>query len=206
MPNTIVTITSSNGSLTVTPTGVHTDITISSPNVAGNTSMSVTGSGGNVFAVALATNSGLVVSSGLKIKIGGAALGLDSAGLFVTLDKIVQVYGPLVPWVVEVAAYLHMPSGYVGTNLISVHAWTPNPGTTGVSTIQIIRTRSGTPVNMLSTALTIDSTENGSDTAATAAVIDTGNDDIALHDILSISITGTSTTAPTGLVLTLEFA
>jgi hypothetical protein len=58
---------------------------------------------------------------------------------------------------------------------------------------------------MLSTKLTIDSGETGSDTAATPAVINTSYDDVATNDLLRIDIDAISTTAPKGLIVTLEF-
>ena len=58
---------------------------------------------------------------------------------------------------------------------------------------------------MLSTKITIDSGETGSDTAATAAVIDTSNDDVASWDVLRIDVDAVSTTAAKGLIVTLEF-
>jgi hypothetical protein len=58
---------------------------------------------------------------------------------------------------------------------------------------------------MLSTVITIDSGETGSDTGATAAVIDTGNDDVITNDLLRIDVDAISTTAPKGLIITLEF-
>ena len=58
---------------------------------------------------------------------------------------------------------------------------------------------------MLSTKLTIDSGETGSDTAATPAVIDANNDDVALHDLLRIDVDATATTKAKGLIVTLGF-
>lgn len=52
----------------------------------------------------------------------------------------------------------------------------------GATTVQIRRVRSGASADMLSTALSIDSGEVDSTTAATAAVIDTANDDIQTGD------------------------
>jgi hypothetical protein len=58
---------------------------------------------------------------------------------------------------------------------------------------------------MLSTKLTIDSGETGSDTAATAAVIDTTKDDVATNDLLRIDVDATATTKAKGLIITLGF-
>jgi hypothetical protein len=58
---------------------------------------------------------------------------------------------------------------------------------------------------MLSTKITIDSGETGSDTAAAAAVIDTSEDDIATNDLIRVDVDAISTTAAKGLVVTLEF-
>lgn len=99
--------------------------------------------------------------------------------------------------------YVTVPSSYNGMNLIAVHARVITAGTTGTTDIQIHNLSQ--TADMLSTKLTIDSTETGSDTAATAAVIDTNEDDVASWDILRIDVDAVSTTAPKGLIVTMEF-
>jgi hypothetical protein len=100
--------------------------------------------------------------------------------------------------------YFHIPADLNGMNLTEVHALVITAGTTGVSTIQIANVTDS--VDMLSTRITIDSGETGSNTAATPAVIDTTHDDVATNDVIRIDIDGTSTTAPKGLVVTLGFS
>ncbi len=59
---------------------------------------------------------------------------------------------------------------------------------------------------MLSTAITIDTTETGSDTAATAAVINTSNDDVTTNDVIRVDVDAIhSGTAAKGLIVTLDF-
>ena len=56
--------------------------------------------------------------------------------------------------------------------------------------------------DILSTAITIDAGEFGSDTAATAAVINTSEDDLTTHDIIRVDIDGVgSSTAGKGLII-----
>lgn len=100
-------------------------------------------------------------------------------------------------------AYVTIPTKLNGMNLDKVHARVITAGTTGTTDIQIHNVTD--TVDMLSTKLTIDSGETGSDTAATAAVIDTTKDDVATNDLLRIDIDAVSTTAPKGLILRLEF-
>lgn len=95
-------------------------------------------------------------------------------------------------------ALIHIP---FARKLTAVHAEVATAGTTGVSTFDI--NRNGT--TMLSTKLTIDSGETGSDTAVTAAVINTAQDDTAVNDVITIDIDGLSTTVPKGLVITMTF-
>ncbi len=102
------------------------------------------------------------------------------------------------------AAYYHVPAALNGGVITAVHAAVITAGTTGTSDVQIARVRSGSPVDVLSTKLTIDSTETGSDTAATAAVINTSNDDLATNDRLRIDVDAVSTTKPKGLIVTIE--
>lgn len=100
-------------------------------------------------------------------------------------------------------AYFTVPSTLDGANLIAVHARVITAGTTNTTDIQIANVTDS--VDMLSTKLTIDSTETGSDTAATPAVIDTTKDDVATNDLLRIDIDAVSTTAPKGLIVRLQF-
>ena len=117
----------------------------------------------------------------------------------------IEVYAPGTSWVTgNGKKYFHIPPELNGMNLVYVHAFDVTAGTTGVSTIQIANVTDGT--DMFSTRITIDSGETGSNTAATAAVIDTTHDDVATNDVIRIDIDGTSTTAPKGLVVTLGFS
>lgn len=102
------------------------------------------------------------------------------------------------------ASYVVIPSPMNGLNLTRVYARVITAGTTGTTDIQIANVTDS--VDMLSTKLTVDSGETGSDTAATAAVIDTAHDDVSTNDLLRIDIDSVSTTPPRGLILTLEFA
>lgn len=99
--------------------------------------------------------------------------------------------------------YLHIPSALDGMDLVEVHAEVITAGTTGTCDIQIANATDS--VDMLSTKLTIDTGETGSDTAATAAVIDTSNDDVATNDLLRVDVDAIHTTAAKGLIVTLTF-
>ncbi len=99
--------------------------------------------------------------------------------------------------------YLTIPKELNGTALFSVHARVITAGTTGTTDIQIHNVTDTTDI--LSTKLTIDSGETGSDTAATPAVINTSNDDVVTNDLLRIDVDAVSTTPPQGLIVRLEF-
>lgn len=61
-------------------------------------------------------------------------------------------------------------------------------------------------VDMLSTVLSIDATENTSDTAATPAVIDTNNDEVSDGDLLALDIDQVGSTEPgEGLAVEVRF-
>ena len=100
-------------------------------------------------------------------------------------------------------ADIHIPSPFNGMNLVEVHAEVITAGTTGTTDIQIVNVTQG--ADMLSTKLTIDSGETGSDQAATPAIIDAANDDVATTDMLRIDVDAVSTTSPKGLIITLVF-
>lgn len=99
--------------------------------------------------------------------------------------------------------YMHIPSKMNSDRLVEVHAEVVTAGTTGTTDIQIHNVTQS--ADMLSTKLTIDTGETGSDTAATPAVIDTANDDIDEDDVLRIDVDAVSTTPPEGLIVTLGF-
>lgn len=99
-------------------------------------------------------------------------------------------------------AYITIPPELNGMKLTAVHARVVTAGTTNTTDIQIHNVTD--TADILSTKLTIDSGETGSDTAA-AAVIDTDHDDVSTNDLLRIDIDAVSTTKPKGLVVRLTF-
>ena len=90
-----------------------------------------------------------------------------------------------------------------GMNLVTVHAEVITAGTTNTTDLQIHNLTQ--TADMLSTVITIDSGETGSDTAATPPVIDAANDDIADFDVLRFDIDAVSTTAAKGLIIVMGF-
>ena len=101
-------------------------------------------------------------------------------------------------------AYFHVPAGLDGMDLVEVHAevFTAPVGSTATFEISL----NGASTQMLSTNITIDASETGSDSAATAAVIDTSNDNIATNDLIQINCTQVgSSTAGAGLLVTMGF-
>ncbi len=101
------------------------------------------------------------------------------------------------------AAYFVVPPSMNGMDLVTVGATVITAGTTGTTNIQIANVTQS--ADMLSTVITIDSAETDSSTAATPAVIDTGNDDVASFDVIRIDVDAVSTTAAKGLIVRLEF-
>ena len=97
--------------------------------------------------------------------------------------------------------YFHVDSHLAGRNINSVHAEVITAGTTNTLDIQLHNATAG--ADILSTKLTVDSGETGSDTAATAAVIDTSEDDLTENDLIRVDIDAVHSTAAKGLILTL---
>lgn len=113
-----------------------------------------------------------------------------------------QGYGVFNDVVVETAfAFQTIPWDSART-LIAVHAEVAQAGTGGVTTIDI--NKNGT--SMLTTKLTIDSGEQGSDTAAAPAVIDLTQDNVVQNDRITYDIDGVSTVEPKGLFIRLTFS
>lgn len=99
--------------------------------------------------------------------------------------------------------YFHIDSRLAGMDLVDVHAEVITAGTTGTTDIQIHNLTQ--TADMLSTVITIDSGQTGSDTASTPAEIDTANDDVAENDVIRIDVDAVSVTEPQGLIITLGF-
>ena len=100
----------------------------------------------------------------------------------------------------------YVPSTLNGYNITAVHQQAVVAGTTNTQDVQLRRVRGGiggTAVDVLSTKSTLDSTEAGSDTAATPAVIDASNDDLATGDLLFVDVDAVQTTPAKGLELTI---
>lgn len=103
-------------------------------------------------------------------------------------------------------AFFTIPEQLNGMNLSAVHARVGATEPTGAAISITIVNVTQSDAEMLSTALTIDATEVGSDTAATPAVIDTAEDDVATNDCIEINIDQVGSTLPgAGLVVRLEF-
>ena len=101
-------------------------------------------------------------------------------------------------------AYFRIPDLLNSMILSTVAACCVTAGTTGTMDIMI---RNVTDVvDMLTTKITIDSTETDSSTAATPAVIDTAHDDVATGDLLAVDIDAVHTTAAKGLLVSMTFA
>ncbi len=100
-------------------------------------------------------------------------------------------------------AYLLIPSSVAGMNLVEVVATVVTAGTTGTMDIQLHNVTSA--ADILSTKITIDSTEKSSSTAATAAVISGTEDDVAANDVIRVDIDAIQTTPAAGLMISLVF-
>lgn len=101
------------------------------------------------------------------------------------------------------AFYFTVPSEINGWNLTGVHQRVITAGTTNTQDVQIHNVTDA--VDMLTTKSTLDSGETGSDTAATAAVINTSNDDVATNDLLRIDVDAVQTTPAKGMIFRLQF-
>lgn len=117
---------------------------------------------------------------------------------------IVEVFSPGVTVTTgDGKKYIPLLTDFNGMNIVEVYARVITAGTTGTTTVQIYNETDS--VDVLSTRITIDSGETGSNTAATPAVIDTAHDDIASYDNLRIDVDAVQTTAPLGLIVAIGF-
>lgn len=103
------------------------------------------------------------------------------------------------------ALFYRVPAKLNGWNLVSVAAAVNTAGTTNTMDIQLRRVRAATPADMLSTKITIDTTEIDSKDAAVPAVINGTNDDVATGDLIYVDVDAVHTTPATGLIVSLTF-
>jgi hypothetical protein len=99
-------------------------------------------------------------------------------------------------------AYIPVPAALNGMNIVSVQADVMTAGTASSMLVQIARLRAGTPVDVLSTRMTIDSAETSSATGS-AFAIDTANDDLATGDQLRVDVDQIHTTPALGLMISI---
>lgn len=100
-------------------------------------------------------------------------------------------------------AFFRVPAELNGYNLTRVAAAAYTAGVTGTMDIQL---RNKTQAaDMLSTKMTIDTTETDTATAAAPAVIDTDEDDVATGDQIAVDVDAVQTTAAKGLYVELLF-
>jgi len=102
-------------------------------------------------------------------------------------------------------AYFHVPAGLAGMDLMEAHAEV-NTAPAG-STIIIEVSKNGNSTQMLTTNITIDAGETGSDSAAALRAYATdGSEAVAENDLIQININQIgSGTAGSGLIVTLGF-
>jgi hypothetical protein len=100
-------------------------------------------------------------------------------------------------------AFFRIPAELNGMNLTGVAAAVYTAGTTNTLDVQL-RNKTDSQ-DMLSTKITIDSTETDTSTAATPAVINASYDDVATGDIIAIDIDAVHSTPAKGLVVEMRF-
>ena len=101
--------------------------------------------------------------------------------------------------------YFHIPAGLNGMDLVEVHSEVITAGNGSTIDVQIHNATDGS--DMLSTSLTIDDGETGSDSAGTGYAINGSEDDVATNDLIRIDVDGNGgdTTIAKGLIVTLGF-
>ena len=122
-----------------------------------------------------------------------------------------EVQMSVVEWATEVTTddtfYFHIGERIDGTNLVYCHAENIIAATGSGSETTTIQIHNLTQTaDMLTTELTIDEDETGSDTAAAAYAINAAEDDVAENDIIRVDIDAVpGTTGGSGLIVTLGF-
>lgn len=154
-------------------------------------------------------------TNGVGVPAGGAtgrilrknsATDFDTAWFNPTETAVILVSDPLGANITtgDGKAYFRIPAALTGMNLVSCSATLDTAGTGGGFLCQLRRKRAGTDVDMLSTRISIDTSENDSTDATTPPVINTANDDVVTADRIYIDLDGVPTAAK-GLTVTLAF-
>lgn len=99
--------------------------------------------------------------------------------------------------------HFHIPPDLNGLDLVYAHAEVDTAGTTNTMDLEIYNITQ--TQDMLSTTMTIDTGETGSDTAATPYVIHATQKDVATNDLIRWDCDAVHTTEAKGLVCTLGF-
>jgi len=108
--------------------------------------------------------------------------------------------------------YFSIPARLNGSNLVAVTGQVITTGTVGTTTVQLARCAnaatgnacSSTVSDMLSTKLTIDASEDSSDTAAIPSVVNQTYDDVSTNQVIRVDVDVVSTGSQ-GLILNLTF-
>lgn len=136
--------------------------------------------------------------------LAGSNLGVKVVGIQVTSGTSAITTG-------DGKAYMRIPTSLNGMNLVGASASLTAPSTSGTPTFMIARGRQSSAtsahsfVDMLSTAITIDANEYDSKDAATAAVINGSNDDVATGDLIRVDVDGVGSGPTAVLSISLQF-
>lgn len=175
------------------------DISVFQDLTAGVTAATTSAAGKVEIATAAETTTGTDATRAVSPDgLAGSAYGKQVVGLLVFDDSTDVAVGDGAGDI-----FFRIPSRLNGWNLVEVAAQVQTAGTTGTTDVQIHNVTQA--ADMLTTKITIDSGETDSSTAATAAVIDTANDDVATGDSIRIDVDAVSSTAPKGLYVELNF-
>ena len=131
--------------------------------------------------------------------------GADNSSVFTTVRIIgVEVFASAADVTTgDGKAFVRIPQDMEGYILNSVFATVYTAGTTNTTDIQL-RNKTNS-ADILTTKVTIDSTETDSRTAATAPVINYANAGVKNGDVIAIDVDAASTTKPLGLFVEMRF-
>ena len=148
-------------------------------------------------------------------RLVGRITGGEIAAL--TAAQVITLLGGRLVYIKEVIAsdltlttgdgkdYWVVPSELNGYNLINAQAAVYTPSTSGEPSIQVVRIRGVTPVDMLSVNITIDINEYTSYSADPGPTINPANDDVVTADRLRVDLDAAGT-GTKGLDVVLTFA
>lgn len=202
------------------PVIVGSNITFAGGTLSASTGGGGGGAGGGPTGIALISggsinntligNTTASTGSFVQLNLSGSGIWSNQGNLQIgSVRKIIELvsFAPTISIATgSGASYFMVPPSMSGANLAFAHAYVITTGSAGTNTtLNVTRNRSGSITQMLTSGINIVGGQNSCD-VNNLPTIGAGASGLATYDLLSVNVSGVSTTAPLGLIVTMEVA